>query len=320
MSVNIGPDELETFLAVAELRSFWRAAERLGVSQPSVTSRIQRLERVLGVALLGRTTRRVTVTEAGERLRQQAQRTVDELQSLLREFREEVELERGRVVIGSVPTVAATILPPIIARFMQRWPDVAIVVRDDFGRLTVERVSSGEVDLALVPYDEDNRSLDFVPLLRDDFYLVAPLQHSLAQRSEVAFAEIEGYPLLCMPRDAAVWETVARAFEADGLTFRPAFQAHSLFTLLGLVEAGVGLTLLPRIILPRVNLSAVAVVRISGKSLYRTIGIVTAHGRMLGPAADAFVRALRTALPPYEALPPLLPGLLAAQRAEAGPA
>jgi LysR family carnitine catabolism transcriptional activator len=303
MAVNVGPEELETFLAVAELQSFGRAAERLRLSQPAVTSRVQRLERVMGVALLSRTTRRVSLTDAGERLRQQAQQMMDELQSLRQEFRDEVVLKRGRIAIGAAPTVAATILPPILARFMQRWPGVSIDLHDDFVGPTVERVSKGEVDLGLVPYEGDSRIFDFRPLLRDDFYILVPRDHPLAQRAEAHFREIGAYPLLSMPKEAAVWQTVARAFDAERMTFNPAFQARSLFTLLGLVEAGVGLTLVPRIILPRVNLNAVATVRIAGGSLYRTIGILTLHGRTPSPAANAFIRAVCAALPPIEAAP-----------------
>lgn len=320
VALNIGPEELETFLAVAELQSFGRAAERLGVSQPAVTSRVQRLERVLGVALFSRTTRRVALTDAGERLRHQAQQMMHELHSLRQEFRDEVILKRGRVALGAAPTIAATLLPPILARFKQRWRGVSIELHDDFVGPTVERVAKGEVDLALVPYDGDSRSFDFRPLLRDDFFILAPRDHPLAQRTEARVSEIGAYPVLSMPKEAAVWRTVARAFEAEGLTFSPAFQAQSLFTLLGLVEAGVGLTLVPSIILPRVNLNAVATVRIAGGSLFRTIGILTLHGRTLSPAANAFIRAICAALPPMGAPPNFEPRIAGPKPPRAAPA
>src|SRR5690606_21191519 len=130
--LNIGPDELETFIAVSELGSFRRAAEKLGVSQPSVTSRVQRLENVLGVKLLNRTTRRVTTTEAGERLRLRAEHTVTELRSLVQEFRDEATLRRGRVAIAAASSLAASVLPPIIRHFTQANPGVTVTLIDEF--------------------------------------------------------------------------------------------------------------------------------------------------------------------------------------------
>ena len=234
--INIGPDELETFIAVSTLGSFRRAAEKLGVSQPSVTSRVQRLETILGVKLLNRTTRRVTTTEAGERLRLRAEHTVTVLQ----------------------------------------------------------KISNATADLALIPFAGNGTEFDFEHLFDDEFIVVAPHEHPIARKDLTDFEEISRYPLLTLPSESAVWYTMRDEFERRGLRFEPAFQAHNLFTLVGLVEAGLGLTLLPQIIVTRLNLNAVSTVRIRDGAIRRHIGIVTLRGRALAPAVSAFVKSLRS--------------------------
>lgn len=294
--MNIGPDELEAFLAIVELGSFRRAAEKLGRSQPSITKRIQRLEAELGVQLLSRTTRRVTVTEAGERLRLRAEATLQELRSLIHEFREEAVLKRGRVALAASPTVAASVLPPVIRRFAQAHPDVTITLIDEFVGPVLERLGDGSADLAVIPLSTSSGEFDFEPLFFDEYLIVAPRHHPLARTGIATFAEIASHPLLIMPAPSGVRAAIEREFASRGLTFRPALEAHNLFTLIGLVEAGLGLTLLPRIITPRLNLSAVSTIRISDGGIFRHVGIVKLHDRPLSPAAAAFARALRAAL------------------------
>ena len=291
--INIGPDELETFVAVSELGSFRRAAEKLGVSQPSVTSRVQRLEYVLGVKLLNRTTRRVTTTEAGERLRLRAEHTVTELRSLVQEFRNEATLQRGRVAIAAAPSVAASVLPPIIRQFSQANPGVTITLTDEFVGTVLHYVSNATADLAVVPFSGKSTEYEFEPLFDDEFLVVAPRNHPIARKEVVEFEQVSRYPLLMLPKESAIWYTVRDEFERRGLKFEPAFQAYNLFTLVGLVEAGLGLSLLPQIIVPRLNLNTVTTVRVSG-GIRRHIGIVTLRGRSLPPAVNAFIRSLRS--------------------------
>ena len=292
--INIGPDELETFIAVSQLGSFRRAAEKLGISQPSVTSRVQRLESVLGVKLLNRTTRHVTTTEAGERLRLRAEHTVTELRSLVQEFRDEATLRRGRVAIASSPTIAASVLPPIIRQFSRANPGVTLTLADEFGGTALRAISNATADLALIPYAGTGSEYEFEHLFDDEFLVVAPREHPIARKGVTDFVEIGRHPLLTLPRESAVWHTIRDEFERHGLKFEPAFQAYNLSTLVGLVEAGLGLTLLPQIIVPRLNLNAVSTVRIKGGALRRHIGIVTLRGRAIAPAVAAFARALRS--------------------------
>lgn len=296
MEINIGPSELETFIAVAEFGSFSKAAARLGLSQPTVTNRIQKLESTLGLPLFNRTTRRVTTTEAGERLRLRAEHTVAELKALVQDFRDEIALRHGRVALVATPAVSATVLPRVIRHFLKRHPGVNLTLHDEFALKALARISAQEFDFAVVPYTDPGTDFEFEPLFSDEFFLVVPREHPLAKANKVDFADISRYPLLSRPPGSAIRTTLTEEFSKRNLRFEPAFESTSLFTLLGLVEAGLGLSLLPQMITPRLNLNAVKMVRIGGTGIFRQIGIMKLRQRRLSPSAAAFARALRSIL------------------------
>ena len=137
-------EDLETFLTVAELGSFSRAAEMLGVSQPSITSRVQRLELSLGTTLLARTTRRIVVTDAGERLRTTADTALLDLRILLRTFRAEAETRKThRMTLAATPLLAAVVLLPIIRRYMQSHAHADIKLHDVTVQQALAELTSG---------------------------------------------------------------------------------------------------------------------------------------------------------------------------------
>jgi len=292
--IKIGPTELETFLTVADRGSFSRAAEELGISQPTVTGRIQRLEAALGLALLSRTTRRVVLTEAGERLRKRAEHTVHELRELVEHFHQEAALRTGHLAVVGTPAIAATVLPQIARRFLRRHPGIALRFHEAFVLEALERLTGADVDLAVVPVIDYDSDIRFEALFDDEFLLVMPRDHPLAREEVVDVLQISPYPLLTRPPGSASRAMLAELFQARGLAFKPAFESNSMFTLLGLVESGLGLCLLPRILMPRLNLGAVAAVRMGGSGVIRRIGIATVQGRALSPAATAMCNMLRS--------------------------
>src|SRR5258708_17394403 len=161
--INVSPADLEAFLAVAEPGSFSRSAALLVLSQPAVAARIKHLEDVLGVTLFHRTSRRVTISESGERLRIRLERTMGELRMLLKEFDDEAGLRKGRVRIGASPSVAASFLPAAISQFNMRWPGIEIALLDDFYGRDLARLSQGEVDFAVIPFDHATEEFHFEP-------------------------------------------------------------------------------------------------------------------------------------------------------------
>lgn len=292
--INITPGDLDAFLTVADTSSFRQSATLLGISQPAVSARIQHLEAVLGVRLFDRTTRRVTITNAGDRLRGRVERMVLETRALVQEFRDEAHLERGRVVVGATPSVAAGFLPVIISEFQKRWPAIEVVLLDDFFGRAVERVSRGEVDLAVGPFETADESLIFEPLLRDNFRLAVPVSHRLASHASVSLTDVVGEKLMSMPPESASFATTRRAFAAAGLDFTPAFQTRDSLTLFSLVKQGVGIGLVTEMSSSVLDLNGVRMLPVRDADLTRVIGILCLRDRTSTAAAEALFKLLRS--------------------------
>ena len=295
-AIGISLAELEAILAVMQEGSFHAAAEALKVSPPSISARVRHAEDVLGVKLFHRTTRKVTVTEHGNRLGMRAESAITDLRSLLREFKDEAQLKKGLVVIGATPAVAATVLPEAIQHFIRRWPSVEVILRDDFFGRSLERLSTAEVDFALSPFRQIDPQFDFEPLYREEMVIVAPETHPLMDGTMVEIAQLAKYPLLTMPSQSAVWKTLSDAFAAAGVPFAPAFLSLHQLTLLSMVKAGFGVTALPRLSIKLMDMQGLALARVGPSGLYRDIGLTIARGRAIRPAAEMFMDVLRSRL------------------------
>ncbi|SAK86599.1 LysR family transcriptional regulator [Caballeronia pedi] len=285
--------ELETFLAVVELGSFSSAARRLHISQPSVTARVQRLESTLKTRLLVRTTRHVEPTPAGRRLREHAEIALRELRKLLQEFQADAEAARLRVVVAATPMISAVMLPSLIHSFCQRYPDVQIQLRDLQYEDVVAKIESNEADLAVVAFDKDSSKLSFEALTEEDMLVVVPKTHPLAQAGEVTLEQLAQIPLMLLDRYSILRDRLADEFAKRGLTLRPMHHAANLSTLLGMVDAGLGATFLPRSMAQRYARDTRATLQVADVSLSRRFGILRARDADLSAAALSFVRHLQ---------------------------
>ena len=278
-----------TFLAVAETKSFRLAAERLRVSPPAVSARIRELEDRLGVRLFHRTTRSVVPTAEGERLGAAALQALDQLHGVADALRDEAALRHGRFAVATLPSMAATILPPAMAEFRGSHPGVEIGMIDAPEARALEAVVSGDAAFGLLARAPPaHRDLLFQPLFRDDSVAVVAVGHLLAARRSLRLPELVGQPLLVPAVGTSVRAMVDEAFARFGLAFQPAYEAMNLATLLALAEAGFGVSFVPRIFAVRLDLSRLKVIPLSGRPMYRDIGLVLPRGRSLAPAAAAF--------------------------------
>lgn len=285
--------ELETFLVVVELGSFSLAARRLHISQPSVTSRVQRLESMLKTKLLTRTTRHVAPTPAGKRLQERAVHALRDLRALLQEFQEEAEEARFRVVIASTPMISAVMLPTLIHQFGLRYPDVNIQLRDVQYEEVVAKIEANEVDFAVVAFDGDSDKFEFEPLSEENFLLVAPSSHALTNADQITLTQLADVPLMMLGRYASLQHLLVHELKNRNITLKPPQEVVNLSTLLGMVDAGLGATLLPRSmaqLYAKVNRSTL---HLADFKLVRTFGILRARNASLSPASLSFLAFLK---------------------------
>ncbi len=288
--------ELETFLVVAQLGSFSLAAKQLNVSQPSITARVQRLEARLGIRLLVRTTRHVATTPDGERLREAADDTLHALRNLVAEFQQEATAARQRVIVAVTPMIAAYRLPTLIHDYSQRYPDVLVQVRDLRYDDAVKAVLAGDVDLGFMAFEGEDERLIFQVLNEEDLVLAVHPSHALAHRIDVTLDEIAPFPVMLLEQYGTLNVKIKDAYENRGLRFEPALRAANLNTLLGMLDANVGMAFLPRSMAthhPRANRVFLNVVDLSYSRHY---GIVLLKKKSLSAASQSFVDFLMTRL------------------------
>ncbi len=291
--INYTFSQIAAFLAVVDTRSFRLASERLHLTQSAVSTRVIELEKQLGVKLFHRTTRSVTPTKYGEQFADIAGRALGQLQEGAESLHREAKLEQGRLVISSMLSVAETFLPSLMREFKNRYPAVQIELRDVIGDTIVELILAGRADFAIFTEVTDQDDLLFEPLFQDDLYLIVNADHPLANRKQVRLSEAAEFDFVGPVRGMGLRRIIDNGFAEAGLAFAPKQEVASVSTMLRLVEAGFGSALIPEIFLPRVDLARCRKLRLRGREISRTLGIITSKGKALSPSAHAFADLLR---------------------------
>ena len=289
---EVSLEDLQTFLSVADLGSFSRAADKLSLSQPSVSNRVKRLEDKLGVKLLDRNTRRVELTKEGLRLHSRASVTLRALKDLLREFHAEVGARRLQVDVAATMMVSTIALPPIIRSFTEaNRQDISVRLSDRSPAGAISDVANGRVDMAILVAEDLPEGLHFEPLLSDVCVAITPLGHPLLEKGSATLAEILAYPLLSPDGHVALRQAIASAAEQRDLQLNlaaPALGVSNVMTLLAMAAAGLGICIHPPSLIPPEFRPTIGILRISDCDIIRSFGIVTAVDRKLAPPARAF--------------------------------
>ncbi|SOB85896.1 LysR family transcriptional regulator [Streptomyces sp. 1331.2] len=280
--------QLRYFLAVAETRHFTRAAEAAHVAQPSLSQQIRSLERELGAELFHRTRGNIALTDAGDALLPLARRILADTESARLAVQETVQLRRGRVRLGAPPSLCTSLVPDVLRVFRDRYPGVALVVREGGSRDLVRSLAAGELDLALIitpPSGEQAPALAVTELLHEELVLVSPLVSTERRaRRRARVAELRGRPLVMFREGYDVREATLAACRAAGFEPEFAVEGGEMDAVLGFVRAGIGPAVVPGMVAAR---SGLAVTPFAGPGLGRTIAVAHGHEVPLTRAAEA---------------------------------
>jgi LysR family transcriptional regulator, hydrogen peroxide-inducible genes activator len=240
--------ELRYLIAVANAGHFGRAAALCGVSQPSLSAQVRKLEDQLGVRVFERTSRRVMPTPEGLEIVAQARVVLDEAGKLQELARSAQDPLAGPLRLGAIPTLGPYLLPHLLPPIREAYPALRLKIREDLTATLVERLRGGALDAALLSLPVDGPGLEAAPLFREPFWAALPPGHRLARAAQISEADLRDEPLLLL-RDGHCLRAQALSLcplvqeKADGQD--DAFQAASLETLRYMVAAGAGCTLLP---------------------------------------------------------------------------
>lgn len=292
MRINPSLQQLSAFLCLARTGSFSEAARLQGVSQPALSRTVQQIEAVVGRRLFDRTTRSVALTPTGLELRPIAERLVAEFDSAFGELERFVEGRRGRVAVASLPSLAAVLLPPAIARYRERHPNVEVAILDGLSGSVLDAVGEGRADVGLTIRPMPQATLAYRPLLSDEFGLVCRPDDELAGVGPLPWSVFQTRPFVAMAPESSVRQMTDAAFLQAGVAIPPLYGCTFLGTTGHLVAAGLGITALPRLTLPLLGQLGLVWRRLERPVMRRQTGSVTRIGRTLAPAAQAFLAVL----------------------------
>lgn len=286
--------DLRAFVTVGELQSFAAAARALHLSQPALSRRISHLEHLLDVRLFDRTTRSVALTPLGQRFLAQVRNVITDLDRSVVDLHDVAHLEAGDVTIGCVFSAVHHFLPAVIRTYRERHPHVLVRIIEEGADEVLQSVKSGEADFALNYTGMQDPEVSFTPLLREPFVLACPVGHPLARRRSVRWAEIGDHPYALVSHASRNRVLIDQALAELAPLPRPVCEFRHISTLIGFVENGLGVAIVPQLTLPRPPASVVGV-RLEHPAIHRTIGLTQRTGRTLSPAAAAFAQLITQA-------------------------
>ncbi|GAB1643437.1 LysR family transcriptional regulator [Krasilnikovia sp. MM14-A1259] len=279
--------QLAYFEAVARCGGFTRAAEQLHVAQSAVSAQIRALETELGVPLFSRTTRRVSLTHAGELFLARARRALGELDSARAELADLTAVLHGRVTIGATPVTGPFDLPDALARFHTRYPGVALTLRSGLISELLAELDTGGVDFVLGPIHRDLASRYSARRIADeDIVVVLPVGHHLARERRVGFAQLRDEAFVCLTAGSGLRSILDDAASAAGFTAHVQFETHSPASIRELVGAGLGVALLARAAAERDG-APVVVRTLEPAPGHPPIGLIHHRDHRLSAAAQA---------------------------------
>ena len=280
---------LRIFLAVAEERSFSRAAAKVHRTQPAVSQAVRRLESDLGEQLFDRSSKSGTMTDAGRVLQNYGQRLVrlaEETESAMRELR---DLRRGRVLIGANEAAVHTLLP-LMARFRERVPDIAVDVRRVPARQIAVEVQQGSLDFGALTFRPSEAGLLEVAVGSDELVLLLPPTHGLARRKQVTMEEVAAEPIVAHNDPSPARERVLRLFEERHVALNMVIALPSLDGIKLAVELKLGVALLPRrCAITEIANGRLVAVPVAGVSRKRQVTLVCRKAHR-SHAANAFLQ------------------------------
>jgi DNA-binding transcriptional LysR family regulator len=235
--------ELRSFVVLADLLHFGRAADQLHITQPALTKQIQRLEAKLGGPLLVRGGRRVELTVAGAVLRDRARALLRDAEAAARATRLAAEGKAGVLRVGFGIASLTTDLAGMLTRFRERYPDVQVTLRDMSTPAQIEALERGTIDVGFVRLPVERPGLVAIPVLEER--LVIAVQRGTRVRGGLAGLRDEPFVLVSRATSASFYDHVLRTCRAAGFGPRIVQEANELFTVLQLVGAGVGVSLVP---------------------------------------------------------------------------
>ncbi|MGG1553013.1 LysR family transcriptional regulator [Paenibacillus ferrarius] len=278
--------QLEHFKALAEVQHFTRAAEKLSLSQPALSRSIAKLEAELGVLLLERDGRTVRLSRYGEQFAKRVDRILGEMEAGKTELLEALDPDSGTVVISFLKSLGISAVPALLSEFLALRPRVRFQLYQDSTRDMLDRLEQREVDFAISAMTEARSGVAWADLWQEQMYAYVPRHSPLASQAAVSLQELAEHPFIALKKGYSLRTITDNLFGRLGLAPRIMFEGEEVMTAVGLIAAGLGVSILPDV--PIWCPDKVIRLTITDPDCRRTIGLAWKTERRLSPAAEGF--------------------------------
>jgi LysR family hydrogen peroxide-inducible transcriptional activator len=282
--------QLRYFCAVAKTRSFTRAAQLENLAQPSLSQQVRKLEDELGTRLFDRLGRTVRLTRMGEAFLPRAEDILRKVTSAKSEIHEMAGMEQGKLVVGTIPTIAPYFLALSLASFAREFPRVQVSVIEEPTQDLLNRIREGTVDFALLALPVLSNHCLSQELFREPLYAVVPQHHHLASRSRLSLKQIENDPFLLLKEGHCFRENTLAACRRARLHPNVVFESNQFATILAMVATGLGVSVVPEMAVePR---EGCRFIPLADENAYRRVGIVELKQHFRSRVHTAFLKYL----------------------------
>ena len=282
--------QLECFCAAARTGSFTKAAESLGVSQPSLSEQIAKLEQGLGAPLFERLNRRIELTPLGEAILGRAQALLEDAAALPEHFERARTGVHGPLRVGAIPTILPYFLAPLLKGFAERYPDVDLHVREGATAELLQLVLDGTMDVAVVSLPVEGAGIVMKELFRDPLYLAVPEGHPLAGAEKVQLRRVSHERLLILKDGHCLRDETLVICDHARARFAAQFAVDQFLTIFELIRGGFGVSVVPE--MGRSLSMGCRLIEIEPKAS-RRVGYIRLQRRYLSKALEAFTGYLQ---------------------------
>ena len=286
-------DQLTSFLEVAKLQSFSRAAEKIYRTQPAISAQVRLLEQECGERLFDRSGKKVLLTPAGEILQRYAQQIIQLHTDALQAVAELNQTARGKLQIGANEATCLYVLPKTFARVKELYPLVQISIYRNFSHKILQKVHEGAVELGIVTLPLTASNVEIIPVFRDEMQVVMPASHPLARNRSVTLEEVANHPLI-LPKTGRTRVVLDRLLRDYRDHLQVSMELASVETIKKFVGAGLGISFISRTYAhPEVAAGLLKLVPLEGEKIYRELGLIYRRDRYLSLPAKVFIEVVR---------------------------
>jgi LysR family carnitine catabolism transcriptional activator len=282
---DLSTRQLRAFIALTDQRSFTKAAAACHLSQPAFSALIRTLEQSLGTRLFDRDTRSVQLSAEGRLFEPSARQLLGDFRLAVSDLGDHVERRKGRVHVAALPSLAAGWLPAILAEFRKIWPGIDLNLSDLLSDPCIDLVRSNKADFALAATGTSQAGLEVQLLCSDKFFLVCRKDHPLAREKALTLKKLVPYPFIHMSRNSSVRQALDAALHP--LQTQTLLEVEQLATVTGMVEAGLGISVVPALTLFHFERKSLVTRPLAIANLTRRIYMVRRQQGSLSAAAQA---------------------------------